>query len=198
MTNTEAARLVARGERLEYLTLWWNVVGVVVLAVAALAATSVALAGFGLDSVIEIGASLVVLWELRGDEGPRRRRALGLLAVAFGALALYLSAQGAVVIWTGHHAGPSDLGLAWTAATALVMWRLAGAKSRVGEALGNAVLVGEGHVTRVDAILAASVFVGVVANATLGWWWADPAAGFVLVFYAVRESHSLWRARGES
>ncbi|HET8990602.1 MAG TPA: cation transporter [Acidimicrobiales bacterium] len=180
-------RLTRRGLTLEYTTLGWNVVGVVVLAVAAFSAKSVAAAGFGLDSLIEIGASIVVIFELTGTSEARRRSALKLIAVAFALLALYLIVQGVVVLATRHHAGHSPLAIAWTGATAVAMFLLASGKARTGRALDNPVLLSEGRVTLVDGILATSVLVGLVLNAALGWWWADPAAGFVLVYYATRE-----------
>ena len=185
--------LLRRGLALEYTTLGWNVVGVVVLAFAALSARSVAVAGFGLDSLIEIGASTVVVWELTGADEGRRHQALRLIAVAFALLAFYLLVQGIVVLATRHHAGHSPLGIAWTAATAVAMFLLASGKARTGRALGNPVLLTEGRVTLVDGILATSVLVGLVLNATLGWWWADPAAGFVLVYYATRECVAILR-----
>lgn len=196
MEKNARRNLLEYGQRLEYVTLGWNVVGVGVLAMAAYGARSVALAGFGLDSLVEIGASTVVLWELRGDDAVRTRRALGLIASAFVVLAIYLVLQGVVVLVDRYHAGHSDVGLAWTGLTVLVMGYLARAKSRTGRALGNDVLVGEGRVTLVDAILAAAVFVGVALNAAFGWWWADPAAGFVLAVYAVRECRAIAGARG--
>lgn len=188
--------LLVYGQRLEYATLGWNVVGVGVLSVAAYGARSVALAGFGLDSVVEIGASTVVLFELRGDDAARSRRALGLIAGAFVVLAFYLVLQGVIVLVDHYHAGHSDVGLAWTGLTVFVMGYLARAKSRTGRALSNGVLLGEGRVTLVDAVLAAAVFAGVALNAAFGWWWADPAAGFVLAVYAVRECRAIFRTRG--
>ena len=190
---SDTQTLLRRGLALEYTTLGWNVVGVVVLAVAALSARSVAVAGFGLDSLIEIGASTVVVWELTGADEGRRHRALRLIAVAFALLALYLLIQGVVVLATRHHAGHSPLGIAWTAVTAVAMFLLASGKARTGRALGNPVLLTEGRVTLIDGILATSVLVGLVLNAALGWWWADPAAGFVLVYYATRECVALLR-----
>jgi divalent metal cation (Fe/Co/Zn/Cd) transporter len=179
--------LVRRGFILEYLTLSWNVVGVVVLAVAAIGAQSVALAGFGLDSLIEIGASTVVIWELSGTGLERRRRSLRLIGYAFAALGLYLLIQSTLVLAVGYHPRHSPLGIAWTAVTALAMFGLAAGKARTGKALGNPVLLAEGRVTTTDGILAVAVLVGLVLNAAKGWWWADPAAGYVLVFYAGRE-----------
>jgi divalent metal cation (Fe/Co/Zn/Cd) transporter len=184
--------LLRRGFALEYATLGWNVVGIAVLAVAAVSARSVALAGFGLDSLIEIGASAVVLWELSGTGQRRQRRALRLIGYAFAALAVYLLAQSTLVLAAGYHPRHSVLGIGWTAVTAAVMFALAAGKARTGKALGNPVLITEGRVTRVDGILAAAVLLGLVLNAALGWWWADPAAGYVLVWYAGREVREIF------
>lgn len=175
------------GAVLERTTLGWNVVGVVVLAVTAYLARSVALAGFGIDSLVEIGASTVVLWELRGVAGERRARGLQLIGAAFVLLAVYLGVQSAVVLARGFHPHHSPAGMVWTALTVGVMWMLARRKSIVGHALANPVLITEGRVTMVDAILAATVLVGLALNAGLGWWWADPAAGLVIVGYALKE-----------
>jgi len=185
--------LLRRGFVLEYFTLAWNVVGIVVLAITAYAARSVALAGFGLDSVIEIGASTVVIWELSGTGADRQRRALRLIGGAFALLAAYLMVQSTIVLVTGYHPGHSPVGIIWTGVTALVMVALAAGKARTGASLGNPVLRTEGRVTLIDALLALAVLVGLVLNAGLGWWWADPLAGYVLVFHAVREVRSLFR-----
>jgi divalent metal cation (Fe/Co/Zn/Cd) transporter len=190
-----AAALLRRGFALEYATLGWNVAGIVVLAIAAVAARSVALAGFGLDSLIEIGASTVVLWELSGTGAERQRRGLRLIGYAFAALAAYLLGQSTVVLATGYHPRPSPVGIAWTAVTAAVMFALAAGKARTGRALGNPVLRTEGRVTLIDGILATAVLAGLVLNAAAGWWWADPAAGYVLVYYAAREVRDIFRAQ---
>lgn len=187
--NSErATSLMRRGRALEALTLGWNVVGVVISAVAAVTARSVALAGFGLDSLIEIGASTVVLWELAGRDGAREHRALRLIGLSFVALAGYLTVQSSVALALAHRAEPSQLGIVWTAATAVVMFGLAAGKTRTGDELGNTVLTSEGKVTLVDAVLAAAVLLGLILNASLGWWWADPVAGYVLVLYASKEA----------
>ena len=178
---------------LEYATLGWNVVGVMVLSYTALAAHSVALAGFGLDSLIEIGASTVVLWELSGTGEDRRHRALRLIAAAFVALAVYLSVESTWVLVTGFHARHSPAGIIWTALTAAVMFSLAAGKARVGAALDNPVLLTEGRVTLIDGLLAAAVLAGLLLNAIFDWWWADPAVAYVLVYYAAREAHALRR-----
>jgi len=188
----ERTRLRRRGFILEGITLGWNVIGVVVLAFAAIAARSVALAGFGLDSLIEIGASTVVIWELSDTGQERQRRALQLIGSAFVLLALYLAAQSTWVLVVGHHAHHSPAGIAWTAATAAAMFALAHAKATTGRALDNPVLRTEGRVTLVDGILATSVLVGLTLNAAFGWWWADPAAAYILVYYAAREAHEIF------
>jgi divalent metal cation (Fe/Co/Zn/Cd) transporter len=189
---TGAAALLRRGRLLEVATLGWNVVGIVVLAVAALAARSIALAGFGLDSLIEIGASTVVLWELAGTGEERQRRALRLIGGAFVALAAYLSVQSTWSLVAGFHPRHSSTGIVWTAITAAVMFGLAAGKARTGRALGNPVLLTEGRVTTIDGLLAVAVLAGLVLNAVVGWWWADPVAGYVLVYYALREAREIF------
>lgn len=177
---------------MEYATLAWNVVGIVVLAVAAVSARSVALGGFGLDSLIEIGASTVVIWELSGTAEARQHRALRLIGVGFVLLAAYLLVQSTWVLAAGFHPHHSILGIGWTAVTAVVMFGLAAGKARTGRALNNPVLQAEGRVTLIDGILALAVLIGLVFNAALGWWWADPVAGYVLVFYALREVREIF------
>jgi divalent metal cation (Fe/Co/Zn/Cd) transporter len=168
------------------------VAGIVILAIGAVTARSVALAGFGLDSLIEIGASTVVIWELSGTGADRQRRGLRLIGYAFAALAVYLLVQSTVVLATGYHPRHSVLGIGWTAVTAAVMFTLAAGKARTGRALGNPVLQTEGRVTVIDGILAVAVLLGLILNAAAGWWWADPAAGYVLVYYAAREVREIF------
>jgi divalent metal cation (Fe/Co/Zn/Cd) transporter len=177
-----------RGFALEGITLGWNVVGVVVLGFAAVSARSIALGGFGLDSLIEIGASAVVIWELSETQGSRQSLALQAIGWAFAALAVYLAVQSTLVLVSGYHSRHSPLGIGWTAATALVMFVLATGKARIGRQLDNRVLRTEGRVTLVDAVLATAVLVGLVLNASEGWWWADPLAGYVILAYGLKEA----------
>jgi divalent metal cation (Fe/Co/Zn/Cd) transporter len=186
-------RLLRQGFTLEWVTLSWNVIGVFVLAIAAIQARSIALGGFGLDSLIEIGASTVVIWELSGTGDERERRAMRIIGTAFLLLAAYLAIQSTVVLATRYHPSPSALGIAWTALTAAVMFTLAAGKARVGAALDNPVLRTEGRVTLIDAILATAVLAGLALNAAFGWWWADPLAAFVLVYYALTEGRAALR-----
>jgi divalent metal cation (Fe/Co/Zn/Cd) transporter len=179
-----------RGRQLEVVTLSWNVGGVIVLAIAAVGARSVALAGFGLDSVIEIGASTVVLWELAQVAQARQRKALRLIGSSFVALAIYLAVQSTIVLVIGFRPHHSSLGIVWTAMTAAVMFALALGKKNIGTSLDNPVLKAEGRVTLIDAILATAVLVGLTLNAVLGWWWADPVTGYVILYYALREARA--------
>ena len=186
--------LLARGLRLEYATLGWNVVGSVVVLATASAARSVALAGFGLDSLIEICASLIVIWQLK-DTGQRHERlARRLIGAAFCALAVYVLAQALYTLVLGRHPGTATLGSAWLGATLLVMLALAWGKLRTGRQLGHVVLLTEARVTLVDAYLAAAVLSGLLLNALAGWWWADPLVGLVIVYYGVREGRAAWHA----
>ena len=185
-------RLYRRGLLLEYLTLGWNVVGTVVVIAAAIATGSVALAGFGLDSLIEIFASVVVVWQLTGAGQDREQKAMRLIAVAFIALALYVLVQSARSLLVQAHPETSLVGIGWLLATFIAMLLLAWGKKVTGEQLGNPVLVTEAHVTLIDAYLAGAVLVGVVLNALFGWWWADPLAGLVIVYYGAREGWEAW------
>jgi divalent metal cation (Fe/Co/Zn/Cd) transporter len=184
----DSAALLRRGFLLEYATLGWNMVGVVIVLLAAYAARSVALAGFGLDSLIEIFASVVVVWQLAGVHLDRERLALRLIGSAFVALVLYLAAQLLYTVLSGTHPAPSPGGLLWIAATFIAMLLLAFGKRVTGQQLKNDVLLTEGRVTLVDAYLAGAVLLGLLLNALFGWWWADPLASLVIVYYGIREA----------
>jgi divalent metal cation (Fe/Co/Zn/Cd) transporter len=188
--NDVGAGALRRGRQLEMATLSWNVAGVIILAIAAVGARSVALAGFGLDSVIEIGASTVVLWELAQVAQTRQRKALRLIGSSFVVLAIYLAVQSTIVLAIGFRPHHSSLGIVWTAMTAAVMFALALGKKKIGTSLDNPVLKAEGRVTLIDAILATAVLAGLTLNALLGWWWADPVTGYVILYYALREARA--------
>ena len=131
----------------------------------------------------------MVIWELSGTGEHRQRLGLRLIGYAFAALAVYLLTQSTVVLVSGYHPRHSVPGIIWTAVTAAVMFALAAGKARTGRALDNPVLRTEGRVTMVDGILAAAVLAGLVLNATLGWWWADPVAALGVVVLLVREGY---------
>jgi divalent metal cation (Fe/Co/Zn/Cd) transporter len=191
--DERSRRLLGVGVLLEYVTLTWNVVGVVILVVAALKAHSVALAAFGLDSVIEIGASTVVIWQLTNVNPESRNLALRLIGAAFLALAVYVLLQSGAVLLFRVRPEQSLGGTMWLAFTLIAMLGLAFGKDRIGKKLDNAVLKTEARVTLVDACLAASVLLGLALNATFGWWWADPMAALVIVFYGLKEGLQAWQ-----
>ena len=195
----ETIRLRRRGLRLEYATLGWNVVGSVLVLAAALAARSVALAGFGLDSLIEIVASLVVVWQLQEMQAvERERRALQIIGIAFLLLAVYIAGQSIYVLVSEARPHHSLLGIVWLALTAVAMFALAASKWATGRALGNRVLQTEARVTAIDGLLATAVLTGLILNAAIGWWWADPAAAFVIVYYGLREGRHALRETSSS
>jgi divalent metal cation (Fe/Co/Zn/Cd) transporter len=185
-------RLIQRGLWLEYLTLGWNVVGTAIIMTAAIAAHSVALAGFGLDSMIEIGASSIVIWQLKGVGQSREKTALRLIALSFFALALYIVVQSGRSLLAHIRPEHSSLGIVWLSLTFIVMLLLARGKAITGAQLNNTVLQTEARVTVVDALLAFSVLCGLVLNTLFGWWWADSISALVIVFYGVKEGLHAW------
>jgi len=189
----QSSSLLRRGVLLEYATLAWNVVGTIIILNAAGRAGSAALAGFGLDSAIEIFASVVVVWQLKGVERGRESLALKLIGAAFIALAIYVLVQSGWTLLVGTHPAPSPPGIAWLAVTCAIMALLAWGKSITGRRLGNLVLITEARVTLIDAALAGAVLIGVGLNALLGWWWADPLAGLVIVYYGLTEGRAAWK-----
>jgi len=188
----DRARLERRAFLLEYLTMGWMTVEASVAIAAGLAAGSIAIVGFGLDSVIEFLAAGVVIWELRGGSEQRQRRALQIIGLTFLALALYVGVQ-AVRDLAAHARPESSLpGVLVAGAALVVMPLLARAKRRTGRALENPTLVAESAETAFCAWLSATVLVGVGLNALLGWWWADPVAALVIAGFAIKEGLEAW------
>jgi len=160
---------------------------------AAYAARSVALAGFGIDSVIEIVASVIVVWQLKAIKKDQEQLAERLIGVAFLLLAVYIAVQSAIVLSAGFHPRTSRLGIVWLALTLIAMLFLAYGRGRTGKALGNPVLRREARVTAVDGMLAGAVLIGIALNALFGLWWADPLAALVIVYYGVKEGNAALR-----
>jgi divalent metal cation (Fe/Co/Zn/Cd) transporter len=185
--SASQAALIRRGLLLEYLTIAWSVLSAVVASAAGIAAGSVALVGFALDSSIEVFAGAVVVWQLRAVTGGRDRLALRLIGVAFLLLAAYVLVQALRSLLTRARPESSVAGIALTAGSLLVMSILGIAKGRTGSKLGNPVLLTEAKVTLIDAGLSATLPAGLVLNAALGWWWADPVVALGLATLAVKE-----------
>ena len=179
---------------LEYVTLGWNIVGCIIVLFAAYAARSVALTGFGIDSIIEIFASVIVVWQLKSVNKDKEKLAEQLIGIAFLLLAFYIAVQSGVVLLNHFHPGTSVLGMIWLLFTAAAMFALAYGKGRIGKQLGNPVLQKEATVTVIDGLLALAVLLGIMLNYLFGFWWADPAASLVIVYYGVREGLHALRA----
>jgi len=186
-------RLERRGRLLAWLTIGWNTVEGVIAIGAGLAAGSLALVGFGLDSFVEVFAGGVVLWHLRGLSQERERRALRLIALSFFALASYVIIEAIRELVVGSEAEESTVGLVLAAVSLLVMPLLAWAKRRTGQELGSPVLVADSTETALCSYLSAILLGGLVLNATLGWWWADPLAAVGIAVLAIREGREAWR-----
>lgn len=181
-------QLLRQGLLLEYTTLIWNVFECLLVLYAGITAHSVAMTGFGIDSVIEILASVVVIWQLKSINKDNEKKAECLIAIAFVLLALYIGSQSILSLLHQSHPLPSLLGMLSLLATMGGMFTLAYLKNKVGQQLHNTVLIRESRVTYIDGLLASSVLLGVILESYFGIWWADSLAGFVLVFYSLKEA----------
>jgi len=189
----ELARLRRRGFWLEYASMAWMVAEAGVAITAGVIASSIALTGFGLDSVIELFSAGIVVWQLRGGAEDGETSAVRLVGVTFFALAAYLVAESIHDLVSLARPEQSVAGLAVTAAALLIMPGLAIAKRRTGQALGNRTLIADSAETAFCAFTSAAALIGLGLNAWPGWWWADPAAALVIAVLAVREGVEAWK-----
>ena len=200
-THLDQDRLNRRALQLEYGTIGWNIGEAVLTITLGSIASSLALIGFGTVSVIELFASLVVVWHLRpnrsSDLAARTARAHRLVAYAFAGLAIALAFAGVRDLLTGRRPDESPWGVAYLAVTALVMFGLAMAKRRVAEQLNSSPLRAEATMTFLDGILSAATMLGLLLNASAGWWWADPTAALVVAVAAANEARENWEEAGE-
>jgi divalent metal cation (Fe/Co/Zn/Cd) transporter len=188
------------GARLQYLTIGWNALEFVVALAAGVAAGSIALVGFGVDSAIEVTASLAALWRLRRDGEPERReraerQALRVIGVSFLALAAYVTYEAVSALLAGEGPDVSHAGLVLAALSLVVMPLLAWRKRRVARALGSGALEAETRQTEVCAWLSAILVAGLGLRAWLGWWWADPVAALGMAPFIGREGWEALRGR---
>ncbi|MDK3256348.1 cation diffusion facilitator family transporter [Blastococcus capsensis] len=197
LTDAERARLGRRARLLAGTSVTYNVVEAVVAISAGLVAGSVALIGFGLDSVIEVSSGLIILWQFahRLPES-RERQALRLMSVAFGLLAAYVGVESVRSLIVGADPHTSPVGIGLTVASLIVMPFLSWAQRRTGKALGSAAVVADGTQTALCTALSAAVLTGLLLNATLSWGWADPVAGLIVAAVAAREAVQAWKGEG--
>jgi len=190
----ERRRLGRRAQLLAGASVAYNAIEAVVAIFAGVVAGSVALVGFGLDSVVEVSSGLIVLWQFRHRiPEARERQALRLMAMAFFALAAYVGFESARALVEGRDPDASPLGMALAVASILIMPALSWAQRRTGRRLASAAVVADSTQTALCAYLSVVLLLGLVLNATLGWWWADPVAGLVIAAVAVREGLEAWR-----
>lgn len=191
---------VALGRRarlLATLSVTYNVIEGVIAIAAGVAAGSVALVGFGLDSAVEVSSGLIILWQFSHVmPESRERQALRLLALSFFALAAYVGFESVRALATGAEADHSRVGIGLAIASLIIMPFISYAQRRTGRALGSGAVYADGTQTLLCTYLSAVLLAGLVLNATLGWSWADPVAGLVIAAVAVREGREAWA--GES
>ena len=190
------SRLVRRARLLSVSTIAWMIVEASVATAAAIAVGSVALLGFGLDSVIELASAGTILWLYTGvRDGSKRaeHRAQQLVAICFAALALYLAFDGIKTLAVGERPGTSWPGVAVSFGAIVVMPPLARAKGRVAERLGSSATAGDAAQSWLCALIAAAALVSLLANSVLGWWWLDPIAGLAIAGLAMREGREAWQ-----
>ncbi len=195
----ERQRLERRAKLLAWAGNGWHVVEFAIALGAGIAAGSVALVGFSLDSLIEVTAAAAVIWLFSGGRGSSHlaeRRAQRLVAGSYALLVVYIGVEASRDLLGGNHASASWVGIGLAAFTAPTMPLLARAKRDVGRKLNSSATVSEAGQNMICAYLSVALLVGLLLNALAGWWWADPAAGLAIAAVAAREGVESWR--GES
>jgi divalent metal cation (Fe/Co/Zn/Cd) transporter len=188
--------LVRRARLLAWLGIGWHAVEATIAVAAGLAASSIALIGFGADSVIESAAGLILIWRFTGDRAGSERaeqRAQRLIGAAFFLIAAYVTVEATRTLITAEHPEASWVGVGLAAVTLAIMPPLAAAKARVGEQLASSATKSEGRQNLLCAYLSAGLLVGLSANALFGIWWADPAVALLIAAVAVNEGRAAWR-----
>ena len=197
LTAAERARLGRRAQLLAGASVAYNVVEAVVAITAGVVAGSVALIGFGLDSVVEVSSGLIILWQFRHRlPESRERQALRLMAFSFFALVAYVAFESVRALLFGGEPDASPVGIGLAIASLITMPFLSWAQRRTGNALGSNAVVADSTQTLLCTYLSAVLLVGLVLNATFGWGWADPIAGLIIAAVAVREGIEAWRGEG--
>ena len=197
LTAADRVRLGRRARLLAGASIGYNVIEAIVALSAGLVAGSVALVGFGLDSVVEVSSGLIILWQFRHPmPEAREQRALRLMAISFFALAAYVSLESVASLVGGTAPDPSPVGIGLAVASLVVMPVLSWAQRRTGRALGSDAVVADSTQTLLCTYLSAVLLVGLTLNATLGWSWADPLAGLVIAAVAAKEGREAWRGEG--
>lgn len=194
LSANDRRRLGRRAQLLAGVSVGYNAIEGCIAIAAGLMAGSVALIGFGLDSVVEISSGLIILWQFKHPlPESRERRALRLMAWSFFALAAYVSFESVRTLLGGTHPDPSPVGIGLAAASLMIMPFLSWAQRRTGKALSSGAVVADSTQTLLCTYLSAVLLVGLVLNSTLGWGWADPIAGLIIAAVAIKEGRDAWR-----
>ncbi|WP_091230253.1 cation diffusion facilitator family transporter [Microbacterium sp. 3J1] len=194
LTHDRRVTLSRRIRLIVAITIGYNLVEAVVALSAGAAASSAALIGFGLDSTIEVLSAAAVAWQFtRRDPERWEMPTLRVIAVAFFALALYVSTSSVLSLVGGGRPEHSTLGLVLTGLSVIIMPLLSLAERRAGHELGSATAVADSRQTLICAYLSVAVLVGLALNSLFGWWWADAVAGLVIAVFAVREGVEAWK-----
>jgi divalent metal cation (Fe/Co/Zn/Cd) transporter len=194
LSAQDRARLGRRAQLLAAVSVSYNAIEALVAISAGAIASSIALVGFGLDSIVEMSSGLIILWQFRHPmPKTRERAALRAIAVSFFALAAYVTVESARSLLTGQGGETSRVGIIVAAVSLIVMPALSWAQRRTGRQLGSVTVVADSKQTLLCTYLSAVLLVGLLLNATLGWWWADPIVGLVIAALAVREGRDAWR-----
>jgi divalent metal cation (Fe/Co/Zn/Cd) transporter len=197
LTATARTRLGRRAQLLAGVSVTYNIIEATIAVAAGIAAGSVALIGFGLDSVVEVSSGLIILWQFRHRlPESRERQALRLMAFSFFALAAYVAFESVRALFFGGEPEASPVGIGLATASLLIMPLLSWAQRRTGRALGSHAVVADSTQTLLCTYLSAVLLVGLVLNATLGWGWADPIAGLIIAAVALREGVEAWKGDG--
>jgi divalent metal cation (Fe/Co/Zn/Cd) transporter len=193
----ERARLVRRARLLAWSGNGWHLIEFAIAVGAGLAAGSIALVGFGFDSLIEALAGFIIIWrfaDARAHSERAERRAQQLIAASYFVLAAYICTESLRTLFGGtHHPEASWVGIGLALVTAPTMPLLARAKRQVGNRLRSSATVSEAEQNMICAYLSIALLAGLGANALFGWWWADPAAALVIAAVAAREGIAGWR-----
>jgi divalent metal cation (Fe/Co/Zn/Cd) transporter len=195
----ERLRLQRRARLLAWSGIAWHFIEFAIAVGAGIAAGSIALIGFGADSLIESFAGFTVVWLFTGrrlQSGTAERRAQQVIAVSFYVLAAYVGVEAVRTLASGDHPGTSWVGIGLAAFTAPTMPLLAYAKRRLGNQLHSAATVKEAAQTQLCAYLSIALLLGLGANALAGWWWADPLTALVIAAVALKEGRESWRGEG--
>ncbi|MEU4162638.1 cation transporter [Actinoplanes sp. NPDC026670] len=194
LTLDRRAVLTRRVRWLVAATITYNVVEAVVAITAGTIASSTALIGFGLDSIIEVSSAAAVAWQFSGRDPERRERAaLRVIAVSFFALAAYVTVESVRALAGGAEAGHSTIGLVLAAVSLAVMPGLSYAQRRAGRELGSRSAVADSKQTLLCTYLSAVLLIGLALNSVFGWSWADPVAALVIAAVAIKEGREAWR-----